>query len=147
MRSRTLAAVVLSLACGCAETHESSNLPPHTANASPVAEPGLQFQGLAGRKPVTHGYESIPRIGVIAGQVVAVSSDKVEIVGRSLAGPPAEMTLFVGPITRVTIDGRTGHLGELRPGMDVRASYTQDRSTVIADSLDLRTPEAPPSGP
>ncbi len=132
---------ILALVAACAGSAQQTRLPPHTAEKNPEAAPGQQFPPLVTRKPITQQLRSVPRIGVIDGRVVEIRADRIAIDGRSLAGDSAVMALFVGPITQITIDGHDGRLSDIRPGMDVRASYTEERSTVIADRIEARTPE------
>ncbi len=139
-----LASAAFLSAAGCAhgrdEAGTTSHLPPATSEApfaTTNAEPLHSFQE---RQPETMPLAHTPRIGVIRGKVLDVTANKIEVGGKPLAGPFAAVTMFVGPVTRVTLNGRKASFRELRPGMNVEASFTQERSTVIADHLDARTP-------
>jgi hypothetical protein len=62
-------------------------------------------------------------------------------MGRSLtiareAAPPA--VLHVADETRITVDGRTSRLSELRPGDDVRAVFDFDKSTPVALEIEAK---------
>ncbi len=141
-----LAGTACALACA-ARAPQTTSLPPTTEERDPGS--GLasqQPQSLSELQPVSNGgLADVPRIGAIDGRIVAVAGDKLAVRGHAVAGDRADVSMFMGPVTRVTIDGKPARPNELRPGMDVRASYTQSYSTVIADHVDATTrPPTPP---
>ncbi|MHB8420833.1 MAG: hypothetical protein ACYDCL_22385 [Myxococcales bacterium] len=135
------ASLLLWAVCGlaCAARNPQSPLPPTVEQAPPSAGPSDEPYAFGKLRPHTEDLRSVPRIGAIHGRIVAIEGDKLAIAGRALAGDRADLSMFVGPVTEVTIDGRPARPTELRPGMDVRASYTEDRATVIADRVEART--------
>lgn len=133
LRIFTAVGALAGAACASGPTVREGALPP-SERTQPVATGGEPASFLE-REPQTSARRSVPRIGTIRGEVVELARDRIEIIGRTLAGPPAELTLFVGGVTKVTIDGRAASFGQLQPGMDVKASYTQNHSTIIADKI------------
>lgn len=141
MRSLALFAAVAGLVgLACAPRNpETTHLPPSANEPPPEQAFGPGPRAFSEEKPRIEAIQDVPRIGAINGRIVAVSADKLAVSGRPLAGDRADISMFMGPVTQVTIDGRPARVNQLRPGMEVRTSFTVDRSTVIADHVDART--------
>lgn len=138
----TALGALVFLSCASASGMRTSALPP-SERTHTIARQSDQPAAFAALQPQTTERRSVPRIGTIRGEVVGVTPNRIEIIGHALAGSTAKMTLFVGGVTQVTLDGRVARFGEIQPGMDVEASYTQERSTVIAGHIKAKSPPSP----
>ncbi len=102
MRSTVLASpLVLALACTHAQADRTAAATPTTQDEARMAQDS----------------------GTISGRLKEVTPGTVTIAGRD----GNERTLRVDPqLTTVTIDGKAAAVGDLEPGQDVRASFSEE---------------------